>query len=88
MSAILVKVSHFNHMFSDNNADVKPRERRNPCFYSHETGRLDWYGTCIAIIPLYWFKRYPYKHERDRQDLFYPTDLLAMEYFIAKQKPI
>lgn len=48
----------------------------------------DWIGTALVLpdIPLYWFKRYPYKHERDRGDLFNPTDLLCMTYFIFKRK--
>lgn len=48
----------------------------------------DWIGTALVLpsIPLYWLKRYPYKHKRDTEDLFNPTDLLWMEYFIFKRK--
>lgn len=73
-------------MFSDNNADVKPSEGENRAFIHMRLE--DWIGTALVLpdIPLYWFKRYPYKHERDREDLFNPTDLHCMAYLIFKRK--
>lgn len=86
MSAILDKVSHLIICFLTTMQMSSPEKGGTRAFIHMRLE--DWIGTALVLpnIPLYWFKRYPYKHERDREDLLNSTDLLAMEYFISKRK--
>lgn len=74
MSAILDKVSHLIICFLTTMQMSNPEKGGNRAFIHMRLE--DWIGTALVLpsIPLFWFKRYPYKHERDREDLFNATD--------------